>query len=430
MYHHWVRGNLPLCSICDICNNPCGNQPSLSDYQCMWCHRTVHESFCYNRQDLECDFGRMRELVIPPYSITLKTVGWRGQGKVVVKEVVHPGFSKWSPLLVFANPKSGGYEGANLLKAFRGLLNPAQVIDLSEISPEVALEFCNLLPDVEFRVLICGGDGTIGWVLNAIEKLKLSRPPYTAILPLGTGNDLAAVLHWGKKYLGDVHEIEDVLYDIEEADLVELDRWKVNICSEGLFHVKSSPAEFKMNSYLSVGCDAQVVLNFHKHRESQPSLFKNRLINKLMYFIYGSKDVIAQECKNLHERLELELDGKRIELPNLEGIIVLNISSWCGGCEIWKSFAEGKAPQTSFNDGLLEVVGLYSSLHIAKVRVNLTEPIMLGQAKNVKLTIKGTKQARNVPMQIDGEPWEQKPCTINISYHSKAHMLQRKHVDL
>ena len=36
-----------------------------------------------------------------------------------------------------------------------------------------------------------------------------------------------------------------------------------------------------MNSYLSVGCDAQVVLNFHKHRESQPSLFKNRLINKV-----------------------------------------------------------------------------------------------------------------------------------------------------
>lgn len=39
----------------------------------------------------------------------------------------------------------------------------------------------------------------------------------------------------------------------------------------------------------------------------------------------------------------------------------------------------------SFSDGLLEVVGLYSSLHIAKVRVNLVEPIMLGQARNVKV---------------------------------------------
>lgn len=430
MYHHWVRGNLPLCSICDVCNNTCGSEPRLSDYQCMWCHRTVHEKFCYCRQGHECDFGKMRELIIPPYCITLKTVGWRGQRKVVVKEVSHPGFDKWSPLLVFANPKSGGNEGTNLLKAFRGLLNPAQVIDLSEINPEVALEFCNLLPNVEFRVLICGGDGTIGWVLNAIESLKLSKPPYTAILPLGTGNDLARVLHWGTKYLGDVHEIEDVLCDIEKAELVELDRWKVDVCSDNLFHLKSVRKEFKMNSYLSFGCDAQVVLNFHKHRESQPSLFKNRIINKLMYFIYGSKDVIAQECKNLHQRLELKLDGKKINLPNLEGIIVLNISSWCGGCEIWKSVPEDKAPNASFSDGLLEVVGLYSSLHIAKVRVNLAEPVILGQARNVEVTIKGTKQARNVPMQIDGEPWEQRPCSISISHHNKALMLKRRHIDL
>ena len=46
------------------------------------------------------------------------------------------------------------------------------MIDLSEISPDVALQFCSLLPDVQFRILICGGDGTIGWVLNAIEALK------------------------------------------------------------------------------------------------------------------------------------------------------------------------------------------------------------------------------------------------------------------
>ena len=127
MYHQWVKGNIPLCSTCDICSEACGTEPRLSDYQCIWCHRTVHEKFCYCRQEHECDFGKIRELVIPPYCITLKTAGWRGQRKVVVKDVIKPPFEDWKPLLVFTNPKSGGNEGHNLLKVFRGLLNPAQV---------------------------------------------------------------------------------------------------------------------------------------------------------------------------------------------------------------------------------------------------------------------------------------------------------------
>ena len=33
--------------------------------------------------------------------------------------------------------------------------------------------------------------------------------------------------------------------------------------------------------------------------------------------------------------LQLEMDGRKIDLPELEGIVVLNINSWCGGCELW-----------------------------------------------------------------------------------------------
>ena len=47
------------------------------------------------------------------------------------------------------------------------------MIDLCDRHPENALEWCHLLPDVVFRVLVCGGDGSVGWVLNAIENLKL-----------------------------------------------------------------------------------------------------------------------------------------------------------------------------------------------------------------------------------------------------------------
>lgn len=42
--------------------------------------------------------------------------------------------------------------------------------------------------------------------------------------------------------------------------------------------------------------------------------------------------------------LKLELDGERIELPNLEGIIVLNIGYWGGGCRLWEGMGDEPYP--------------------------------------------------------------------------------------
>lgn len=41
-----------------------------------------------------------------------------------------------------------------------------------------------------FRMLVCGGDGTVGWVLGVLETIrhKLACPePAIGIIPLGTG---------------------------------------------------------------------------------------------------------------------------------------------------------------------------------------------------------------------------------------------------
>ena len=48
-----------------------------------------------------------------------------------------------------------------------------QVIDLHEVSPEEALGFCQLLPHHQCRLLVCGGDGTVGWVLSSLDKTSL-----------------------------------------------------------------------------------------------------------------------------------------------------------------------------------------------------------------------------------------------------------------
>lgn len=55
------------------------------------------------------------------------------------------------------------------------------------------VNFCSLyvfrhIPD--YKILVCGGDGTIGWVLQCLDNVgqdsECSSPP-CAIVPLGTG---------------------------------------------------------------------------------------------------------------------------------------------------------------------------------------------------------------------------------------------------
>jgi len=135
--HHWVRGNLPLASSCSKCYTECGNEPGLADYKCAWCHRTVHEKCLvqYRLTVEECSLGPYQTLIIPPNCVTLKLVGWRGRRRLGVNELKSAiGIPNWSPLLVLANCKSGGKDGAKILRRFRNLLNPVQVNFLISLS--------------------------------------------------------------------------------------------------------------------------------------------------------------------------------------------------------------------------------------------------------------------------------------------------------
>jgi diacylglycerol kinase (ATP) len=124
--------------------------------------------------------------------------------------------------------------------------------------PEVGLALFQKVP--HFKILVCGGDGTAGWVLDAIEKQKFEAPPPVAILPAGTGNDLARVLSWGGG-LGAVEKrggLFSVLKDVEHSAVTVLDRWKITIKdNEG--KLMSSP-KF-MNNYF--GMSIHVLLTLH-----------------------------------------------------------------------------------------------------------------------------------------------------------------------
>jgi diacylglycerol kinase (ATP) len=126
------------------------------------------------------------------------------------------------PLLILINPKSGGNLGNKLLKKFMWLLNPRQIFDLSQLgNPKYALELYRHTPNL--RLLVGGGDGTVGWVLSVIDQINFkSTPPAVAVLPLGTGNDLSRVLNWGSAYTDE--PLTKLLTKVLNSRCVKLDR--------------------------------------------------------------------------------------------------------------------------------------------------------------------------------------------------------------
>lgn len=70
--------------------------------------------------------------------------------------------------------------------------------------------------------------------------------------------------------------------------------------------------------------------DFHLKREEHPEKCRSRTKNFMWYGVLGSREYVQQTCKNLEQKVQLECDGKRIPLPSLQGIVILNIQrySW------------------------------------------------------------------------------------------------------
>ncbi|KAF5293600.1 hypothetical protein FQA39_LY03085 [Lamprigera yunnana] len=413
--HHWVKGNLPLGALCSVCYEECAVEQGLVDYQCCWCHRNVHEE-CLSKLEEICDFGPFKQFIVPPWCV--QVFRRKGSSHKHLKGVKHPGWDKWNPVVIVGNKKSGNNDGELVLSEFKRYLNPAQVMDLSECSPIVVLQWSILLAPKLLRMLIAGGDGTIAWILSSIHKLALEPEPAIGIVPLGTGNDLSRVLGWGSQHPTNF-DVLDLLKRIESANTTLLDRWKIEFTSPrplSNLGIRLTRANMYMYNYVSIGVDAQVTLDFHKARSSRFYPFGSRFFNKIMYLCFGTQQVVAADCRNLEQRLDIFLDDVQIELPELESIVILNIPSWGAGVNLWGD--DFSATNQSYHDGILEVVGVYSSFHIAQLQVGLSKPYRIGQARKIEIHLH-----TSAPIQVDGEPWQQHPAHIRVSLENKTTVL-------
>uniref|UniRef100_A0A3B3RI09 Diacylglycerol kinase n=1 Tax=Paramormyrops kingsleyae TaxID=1676925 RepID=A0A3B3RI09_9TELE len=419
--HSWASGN-DTSGRCERCQNKI---KSLSGKHCVRCHIMRHDD-CASKEPSECSCGPLRDHVLPHWAIYSVIKTFSPLLQIMPVPDTHP-------LLVFVNPKSGGKQGKRVLRKFQHLLNPRQVFNLCNGGPGPGLNFFKDLKD--YRILVCGGDGTVGWVLDAIDKANLPVCPPVVVLPLGTGNDLARCLRWGGGYDG--MDLSLILKEIEVSSCILMDRWSIQVIPEDSKEEGDQVPYEIINNYFSIGVDASIAHRFHVMREKHPQKFNSRIKNKLRYFEFATSETISASCKKLKECLTVECCGTPLDLSSrsLEGIAVVNIPSIHGGSNLWgepkksdKDLADQKPQEYTYfdlssfqdlSDKRLEVVGLEGVIEMGQIYTGLKSA---GHrlAKTSQITIRTKKR---LPMQIDGEPWLQPPCTIHISHKNQANML-------
>ncbi|PSN42095.1 Diacylglycerol kinase 1 [Blattella germanica] len=218
MTHHWVEGNCH--GKCSKCKKTIKSYNGITGLHCRWCQITLHNR-CASQVKPECALGDHRMHILPPTAICPIVLD---RQRSITKEYKRSGLHRsesqtpadcnnlvrsvtkmprrnamceknslgsqlstseqqcpmsfqiapppgTKPLVVFINPKSGGRQGGRMLRKFQYLLNPRQVYNLAKGGPMIGLTLFKDVPN--FRVICCGGDGTVGWVLETMGSFLL-----------------------------------------------------------------------------------------------------------------------------------------------------------------------------------------------------------------------------------------------------------------
>ncbi|KAM3584816.1 uncharacterized protein V6R79_000117 [Siganus canaliculatus] len=453
--HHWVhrRRQEGKCKQCGkgFQQKFAFHSREIMAISCSWCKQAYHNKVsCFMLQQIEepCPIGAHAALIVPPTWVVRvkrhqssvksskkkkRTSFKRKSSKKGAEEgrqwkpfIIRPiPSSLMKPLLVFVNPKSGGNQGTKILQSFMWYLNPRQVFDLNQGGPKEGLELYRKVHNL--RILACGGDGTVGWILSCLDELALNPQPPVAVLPLGTGNDLARTLNWGGGYTDE--PLSKILSHVEDGTVVQLDRWNLQVepnHSAGAEMDEQQTDKLPLdvfNNYFSLGFDAHVTLEFHESREANPEKFNSRFRNKMFYAGTAFSDFLMGSSKDLSKHIKVVCDGKdltsKVQDLKLQCLVFLNIPRYCAGTTPWGNPSEHHdfEPQRH-DDGYIEVIG-FTMTSLATLQVG-GHGERLNQCSEVTLTT-----TKPLPVQVDGEPCRLAPSVIRISLRNQANMVQK-----
>jgi len=297
-----------------------------------------------------------------------------------------------SRLACLVNTRSGGQLGQRLLADLRALIGAEQLGDLAREAPGAFAERHHGSGRI---LLACGGDGTVSALLeasHAAARQTGGEPSPVAVLPLGTGNDLALALGWRRRWRPGLtaQALEAVLAGRER----DLDRW--------LLHGPDGPQAWF--NYCSWGIDARVAYAFDRLRRRLPQLFRTRLGNKAIYALLTMSMPAAP--------LPLDIEQpRRVWTPRwARSLIFSNIASYGGGGRL--------ARRTIDDDGCCDGFFLGPGILLALGTRGLRWPQRTGCEASWTVVVRG-----GCAMQIDGEATIAAPGRYRIEHGGRVRVL-------
>ncbi|PXF55353.1 MAG: hypothetical protein C4B57_03670 [Deltaproteobacteria bacterium] len=237
--------------------------------------------------------------------------------------------------------------------------------------------------------VVAGGDGTVSAVARALGELD--RPPPLAILPLGTGNDLARSLGWWEVW--NQGGLDYFWSGISAGKVEAMDLWS---CGDRRFI-----------GYAGFGLDARIVASVSRIRLKRLCRHLGKRWNQFLFIAVGLKYILSAKLKSSYHKIDacfLDKKGNmnQIRLRGHGTLILSNIEYYAGGGSL--------SSVSCWSDGKLEVYAIpairaYLGLLLRGRITSLSDPRATSQACSVKITGK-----QNLPVQLDGE-WAQKLMT-------------------
>ncbi len=283
-----------------------------------------------------------------------------------------PGLENES-ICVFVNPQSGNGQGAEFVHQITEY-DPI-ITAPDQLKTQVQQ---NITPgDI---VVVAGGDGTISQLIEALFMTDLIDEVKIALIPFGTGNDLARSVGVNLRDApaGILESIQS-----DERQSITVPVWKF---SERYFI-----------NYVGLGIDGAILQTTDRLRAIFPV---NLLLIKTLFFLSGLRHLNYR----IREEVQLSTENNVISLMNKAGVIISNIGYYSGGCSIGSQMTEEEHVSITVLDSI------WSYIYLVWGRINPQRKIP-SYFTSERITIEG----KPLPTQIDGEVGQFRNAAVHMA---------------